>query len=233
MLLNGDSGIGIISRKRVATALALLMLFLLPGLAAATTITATAVSRANEDPYSALLTIDDAITPGSLVFSIAVNGDDSKINIKGFAAGLLDGTLLSGVSVVGDDVKRSFVNRGDQMLGKNRIDPTCTTCDLVVSFNKPAKGAIDRSVSFTVSDTAGPLRLSAFQSEDFALLLQVKGAHNVKGMKHGFFFHDRKLVILEGSMTTTPIPEPSTALLLVLGLAGLSVGERRTPTLRG
>ena len=233
MLLIGNSGIGIKSRRGVTATLALLMLALLPGLAAATTINATAVSSAGEDPFSARLTIDDAITPGSLVFSIAVNGDDSKIKIRGFAAGVLDGTLLSGVTVLGGNVKESFLNLGQNMLGTHPVDPSCTTCDLSVSFKKPVKGATDRSVSFTVSDAAGPLGLSAFQGQDFAVLLQVKGAQNVKGVQHGFFFHDKKMVILEGSMVTSPIPEPSTALLLALGLAGLSVGEKRTRALRG
>jgi PEP-CTERM motif len=68
--------------------------------------------------------------------------------------------------------------------------------------------------------------------QDFAVLLSVKGAYNTQGMEHGFFFRDRKMVVLEGVLSLTPIPEPSTAVLLVLGLAGLSLGERRTRALR-
>ncbi len=233
MLLNGNSGIGIKSKRGVTATLALLMIALLPGLAAATTINATAVSSAGEGPLSARLTIDDAITPGSLVFSIAMIGDASKIKIRGFSAGVLDGTSLSGVTVLGENVKESFLNLGQNMLGTHLVDPSCTTCDLSISFNKPVKGATDRSVHFTLSDTAGPLGLSAFQGQDFAVLLQVKGAENVKGLQHGFFFNDKKMVILEGSIVNSPIPEPTTALLLTLGLAGLSVGEKRTRALRG
>lgn len=231
MLRIGNSGIGY--RRGVTATLALLTLALLPGLAAATTINAIAVSPPGEDPFSASLTVDDTTTPGSLYFTIAVNGDDSKTKIRGFASGVLDGTVLSGVSVLGDDVKKSYLNLGDGMIGNNPVDPSCTTCDLVVKFNKPTKGDPDRSVSFTVTDTAGPVDISKFQGLDFAVLLQVKGAQNAQGAAHGFFFNDKKTVILEGSIVTSPIPEPSTALLLFLGLAGLSVGERRTRALRG
>lgn len=204
-----------------------------PMTATATTISSLATSTVGTDVYSALFTVDDSTTPGSLVGSIAVQGDDSKIRIRGFATGLLDSLSLAGVSVVGEDVKQALVNLGGNLLGTHSVDPACRTCDLVVTFNKQAKGDPDRSVGFTISSTGAPLTLAALTDQDFAVLLQVKGAYNSRGVEHGFFFRDRKLVVLEGTTGLNPIPEPSTAIMLVLGLAGLSLGERRTRGLRG
>ncbi len=228
MQLIGNSGSGICFRRGITSILALLVLGLLPGLAAATTVTATAVGSDGDDSFSALLTIDDAITPGSLVLSVAVQGDDSRIKIKGFASGLANNLVLSGLSVVGDDVKRSFFNMPEDEEGPRPIDPNCTTCDLVVSFKKPAQGGTDRSVSFTLSHATQSLELGAFANQDIAVLLQVKGAYNSRGEQLGFFFRNRKMMILEGEIGDIgTIPEPSMALLLGLGLAGLSIGERR------
>lgn len=215
---------GVLSRRWLGATL--LLLGLTPGMATAATMTSTATSTGPDENISAVLTVDDAITPGSLVFSIAVDGDDSKTTIKGFASGLTDGAL-NGVTVLGSDVTRSFLNLGEGTLGNNPIDPACTTCDLVVSFRKPARGDTDRSVQFTVSDSMGPLVLSRLQDQDFAVLLKVKGDYNRRGAEYGFFFRDSKMVILKGSMDLTPVPEPSTAILLVLGLAGLSAGAHR------
>ena len=218
--------------RRGPTILGFLILLTLPLSSTATTISSLATSTVGTEVFSALFTIDDGITPGSLVGSIAVQGDDSKIRIRGFATSLVDSLSLAGLSVVGEDVKRALVNLGGNRLGTHPIDPACKTCDLVITFNKPAKGDPDRSVGFTISDTAGPLSLGAFDNQDFAVLLQVKGAYNTRGVEHGFFVRDRKLVVLEGMTSLTPIPEPSTAFMLVLGLVGLSLGERRTRGLR-
>jgi len=232
MLLIGNSRssahLGLNSRKGIASILALLGLGLMPDLAGAATATATAVGSDGDDSFSALLTIDDAITPGSLVLTVAVQGDDSKIKIKGFASGLVNDLMLSGLSVVGDNVKRSFFNMPEDNEGPRAIDPSCTTCDLVVSFRRPAKGAPDRSVSFTLSHATQSLELGAFANQDIAVLLQVKGAYNSRAAEHGFFFRDRKLMVLEGEIgDINPIPEPSMAILIGLGLAGLSAGQRR------
>ncbi len=41
--------------------------------------------------------------------------------------------------------------------------------------------------------------------------------------------HDKKMMILEGRIgDSSTIPEPTTAVMLLLGLVGLSLGERRT-----
>jgi len=228
MQLIGKIGIGSYLRRGITSILALLVFALSPDLAAAATASTTASGTDGGDSFSALVTVDDAITPGSLVLTVAVQGDDSKIKIKGFASGLADAIVLSGLSVIGEDVKRSFFNMPEDDEGPRPIDPACTTCDLVVSFKKPVLGATDRSVSFTLSHATRSLELAAFSNQDIAVLLQVKGAYNNRAAQHGFFFRDKKLMVLEGAFgDIAPIPEPSMAILIGLGLAGLSLGQRR------
>lgn len=232
MLLIGNTRsrtqLGSVWGKGIPTLLALLVVGMSPDPAAAATATATATGSDGDDTFSALLTIDDAITPGSLVLSISVQGDDSKIKIKGFASGLANSLASNALSVVGDSVKRSFFNMPEDADGPRPIDPSCNTCDLVVLFRKPERNATDRSVGFTLSHATQALELGAFANQDIAVLLQVKGAYNTRGAQLGFFFRDRKMMILEGEIgDITPIPEPSMTILIGLGLAGLSIGQRR------
>jgi hypothetical protein len=132
--------------RRSPTIFGFLMFCVLPGLASATTISSIATSTVGTKDFAAILTIDDTTTPGSLVGSIAVQGDDSKVSIRGLAMGLMDSLSLVGVSVVGEDVKGALVNLGGNLLGTHTVDPSCTTCDLSITFNRQSKGDTDRSV---------------------------------------------------------------------------------------
>lgn len=244
MKLDVDSGKGIQTRRRGALVRSrrkgigaglvssIATFALLPGMAAAATIQGTATGTDGSDSFTALVSVDDATTPGSLVFSLSIQGDDSNVKFKGFGSGLIDSASLADLTVVGSDVKSFFFNTGQQPQkpGQPPIDPSCTSCDMIVRFNKPPKNSTDKSVSFTVSSaTQQPLSLADFSNQDVAVLLQVKGAWNTRGAAKGFFFHDKKMMILEGRIgDSSTIPEPTTAVMLLLGLVGLSLGERRT-----
>jgi len=191
-----------------------------PALAGATTLQSTATSGGN-DPIFAQLTIDDSVVPGSLTFSLTMAGDADNVRIKGFASGFLTDSLLPDVTVTGEDVKRVLMN----LTGDDAPPASCTSCDIALKLRK--RGA-DPVATFTVTHATQSLGLDQVAGQDFVVLVGRKFGQ--RDEQHTFFFVGRKeYSLLEGEIgVTLPIPEPSTALLVALGLGGLTLAGRRS-----
>jgi hypothetical protein len=190
-------------------------------LAAATTSNATVVktvaSTFTGDPLTVSVEIDDAAIHGSLVITLAVEGYGSAGDLRGFFAQVADESLLPGLFVTGDEVTDSFftangvidVGNGSNVRGGGSPCP----CDLGVEIGRPGIGQGDdfTSVSFTLSHVSMDLDVSLLQGQAIGVRVTSVG-------------DDR-----EGSSKLVGVvPEPSTAVLAALGLAGLaSIGRGR------
>ncbi len=197
-------------------------LFLLLGLASsanAATVTATATS-ANGSPLTGSLTIDDGIDPGNLVITLAL--DALQGDVRGFLAHIADPSLLDGLEVLGlngrsSEFRENRVGSAIKAKGLGRAGSACP-CDLGVKF--PAQTGT--SVTFTLTHETEDLTIALFYGQDFAIKasrLQLENGSSQgrsKGIKHD---------LLQGRVPN-PVPEPTTALLMALGLGGLSYAGR-------
>lgn len=192
---------------------------LLLGLATAAnaaTVTAPATSTKGK-PVSGSITIDDAIDPGNLV--ITLNVDAIKGNVRGFLTQVADESLLAGLSVVGGkafDIDANDVGKS----GKKNKPGTACPCDLGVAFDARS----GTTVTFTLTHATQDLTLGLFYGQDFAIkangLKVASAARGGRGYARGIGSS-----VLEGRVPN-PIPEPATAMLMAMGLAGLSYAGR-------
>lgn len=195
----------------------ILVLIGLASSAGAAVITAPATSGGSR-PINGTLTIDDGIDPGNLVITFAL--DAASGDIRGFLAQIADESLISGLSVVG------YNNRASQF-GENRIGKaeksnglgqpgSACPCDFGLKF--PAQTGT--SVTFTLTHATVDLTVSLFYGQDFAVKAAKIMTENGPGKSKGI-----KTAILQGQVPNV-IPEPTTAVLMVLGLGGLSYAGR-------
>lgn len=199
------------------------------GLAAsvqAATIT-TPLSSTHGASITGSLTIDDGIDPGNLVITATL--DVARGDVRGVLAHVADESLLDGLSVV--DARRRAVRFAEDRVGKalksrglGRVGSSCP-CDFGIVF--PAKTGT--TISFTLTHESQALTIALFYGQDFAVQASgirldepaSRGRGKSRGVQHA---------LLEGQ-APTPIPEPTTALLMGLGLGGLSLagaGRRRS-----
>ena len=212
--------------KRSGLLLSSAFLFTLLGLltlttsASAATVTAPATSTYGH-PLEGSITIDDAIDPGNLVITLSI--DAARGDVRGFLAQVADESLLAGLSVVGED-ERSFrfaanrIGKSQKGRGLGRAGTACP-CDVSVGFS--AKSGT--TVTFTLTHETQDLTLGLFYGQDFAIRASgLRVAYEQEGQRGGSVrHHGIRHSLLEGRIPN-PIPEPGTAMLMGLGLAGLS-----------
>lgn len=207
------------SLRRASSSRSLLTAFLvLIGLstaAGAATITATATSTGSH-PVDGTLTIDDGIDPGNLVITFDL--DVPQGDIRGFLAQFADESLIDGMSVVGypnrsSQFREDRIGKAAKSRGLGQPGTACP-CDFGLKF--PAKTGT--SVTFTLTHETEDLTLALFYGQDFSVKASKIRLEELtsKGKPRSL-----KNVILEGRVPN-PIPEPTTAVLMALGLGGLS-----------
>jgi hypothetical protein len=195
-----------------------ILALLLPGSSADAVTIETAVTSFTGDDSAARIILDDA-TAGSGDILVTVEAIVGVADIRGvfFDVGL-DVSELAGLSAIGTSVD-SFQS-GDVIdlgLGSNlHGGGSPCSCDFGVAIGTPGIGMDDfLAVSFTLSHDTLDLTLSMFFEQSVGVRLTSVGPDS----------WDR-----EGSSKlggVMPVPEPSTAAMLGLGLAALSLGSRR------
>ncbi len=190
------------------------------GAASATVIQATATSYTG-GPLEVTLQADDAAIPGDLVITLSISGPGAAIgDLRGFFLHVVDESLVSGLSVSGPDVTGSafLANAVSNVTsGKyfNGIKMPCP-CDLGVEFGTPGIGLDDlQQVTFTLSHATAALDVSFLANQQFGLFV-------------GNF--DNGVNRDGASKLLGVIPEPGAALLMGLGLVGLSSAGTRART---
>lgn len=190
------------------------------GNASATSFQATA-STIFGPPIEVILTVDDAAVPGSLVITLEVSGAGSTIgDLRGFFTHVSNESLIDGLSIEGASVtSTSFLSNsvidmgtGSNLIGSNSPCP----CDLGVDLGTPGVGQDDlQTVSFTLSHSTEALDVSLLSGQSFGV--RVSSIGNM-----GDDCRDGS------SKVVGVVPEPGTALLIGLGLAGLSAARPRS-----
>lgn len=182
----------------------------------ATTLEASA-SPFTGDPLTVSILIDDERDPGNLVIELAVDGGGNTADLRGLFAHVADESLLTGLSVLGDDVSPLIASadgvinpgRGNNLNGGGSPCP----CDLGIEIGSAGIGRDDiQSVTFTLTHATESLDVSLFDGQLFGVRATSVGASD--GPRNG------------SSKLFGVVPEPTTAVLMMLGLAGLSARRR-------
>lgn len=186
---------------------------IVPDLASATTVTAQAFPFTG-DPLSVTVSIDDAASPGDLVITLSV-APGYQADLRGFFAHIADETLLAGLSVAGAAVTDSAFSANaviDLGQGANvQGGGTPCPCDLGVEIGGPGIGQGDdfQVVTFTLSHSTANLTVDLLAGQSIGVRATSVGGES--GDRNG------------SSKLVTVVPEPSTAILSLLGLAGLAL----------
>lgn len=197
-------------------------LVMVPSLASATIVNSTATSFLGE-PMTASLTVDDESQAGDLVITLSIDAGPLTGDLRAFYAHVADESLLStGSTATGADVTDSlFAANSVSFLGPGTqvpdLLPGCgfPGCDFGVQFGTFGIGNDDiQSVTFVLSHATTDLTVDWLANLDFIVKLENVGAP--KGDRSGFSK-------LSG---TVVVPEPSTAIMMLLGLTGLTLAGR-------
>jgi hypothetical protein len=196
------------------------LLFLLP--VSATAISSSEGSNGGDgeanpftgDPISVSIDVDSTTEPGHLLITLSVDGDDVIGDLRGLFLQVSDESLLDGLSVVGEGITSAqFLANGVTNLGKGSNlngGGTPCPCDIGIEIGTPGIGRDDfQSVSFTLSHASEMLDASFLNQQSFGV--RVTSVGDPYGKRNG----SSKLIGV--------VPEPTTAILMLLGLAGLTV----------
>ncbi|MFO0688564.1 MAG: PEP-CTERM sorting domain-containing protein [Myxococcota bacterium] len=175
------------------------------------------------------ITIDDGVDPGNLVITAHV--DAASGDVRGVLAQVANESLLSGLSIIGTSSRNvrfdaNDVGKSGSSHGLSRSGSACP-CDFGIRF--PAKSGT--TVTFTLTHATQDLTIALFYGQDFAVQasgLRLGGSESSRGRGNSYGRgHGIRHALLEGRVPN-PIPEPTTALLMALGLGGLSYAGRST-----
>ncbi len=199
-------------------------LLLLPSFASATIVTAQATPFTGE-AVTATLTLDDESQAGNLVITLEIDAGALTGDLRSFYAQIADESLLAGLSVSGADVNSSaFSANSVSNLGNGTrvgtINEACSGggCDFgveigVLGFRSP----VIQSLTFVLSHISEDLTVALFADQSFALRINDIGPVSGDAVQNSY----SKLTGL------VVVPEPSTAILMLLGLAGLTAAGRK------
>ena len=190
---------------------------------ATATILQTTASTFTGTPLKVSLQVDDAAVPGDLVITLQVAGPGSTVaDLRGFFVHVSNESLLSGLSVTGPNVTSTTflanavtsAGSSNNMHGVSSASPF----DIGVQLGTPGIGSDDlRTVTFTLSHATESLDVSFLAGQGFGVRATSVGTGRCRN-------GSSKLVGV-----VPVVPEPGTALLIGLGLAGLA-GSRSRPS---
>jgi len=197
----------------------------LPGTASAGSADASPSAFRGATGASVRVMVDDATAPGSLQITLELEENGYIGDLRSFYAHVSDESLLAGLVVSGAGVTgwRAGAN-AVRSVGKSTsamADGSPCNCDLGIALGTPGWKTDDiRSITFTLSHVSENLDISLLDGQSFAIRVNKVG--QVGGRRRG---KSKLGGVLASSVTVAP--EPTTAVLMMLGLAGLaSVGRR-------
>jgi PEP-CTERM motif-containing protein len=171
---------------------------------------------------------------GNISVTLTVN--EGVADLRGFFLNIGDFSLLAGLSVTGDDVT-GFVVEDDGVINlKHGVNlnggGSPCPCDIGVAIGTPGTGKDDVFSTTFVLDADADLTLDAFAGELLGVRVTSVGSGDgdIKDPKDDFKDGPRNgSAKLVGTIPDpiVPVPEPSTALLIALGLGALGYAGRR------
>lgn len=216
------------SSQLFPTLFSLIGLALTLGTAASAATISAPLSSTYGPALTGSITIDDGADPGNLVITARV--DAASGDVRGVLAQVANESLLGGLSIIGADSRAvrfdaNDVGKSGKSRGVSRSGSACP-CDFGIRF--PAKTGT--TVTFTLHHASQALTIALFYGQDFAVQasgLRLANTLNRSSSEGHGYGRGRGIrhALLEGRIPT-PIPEPSTALLMALGLSGLSWAGR-------
>lgn len=215
--------------RRFAAALApivgLVLLSSLPGTAIAASADIEPLAFRGATGAAVRVMVDDATESGGIQITLELAENGYVGDLRSFYAHVTDESLLPGLVVSGEGVTRWDVGANSvRSVGKGTsamADGSPCNCDLGIAIGIPGwKGDDRRSITFVLSHVSEDLNLSHLEGEAFAIRVNKVG--KVGGKRRG---KSKLSGVMASSVTVAP--EPTTAVLMMLGLAGLaSVGRR-------
>lgn len=175
--------------------------------------TAGLASSFTGDELSVSIRVDGTSDPGHLVITLQVEGDGVLGDLRGVFFQVGDESLLGGLSVSGPQVSSSqFAVNGVTNLGHgsnlNGGGSPCP-CDVGIEFGSPGIGRDDfQTVRFRLSHASQALTADFLRDSEFGV--RVTSVGDIYGSRNG----SSKLVGV--------VPEPSSALLILLGLGAFT-----------
>ena len=165
-------------------------------------------------PLSLSIDVDSGSDPGKLVITVSVGDGDVIGDLRGVFFQVADESLLGGLSVMGKGVTSSqfsandVINLGNGANLKGGESPC--PCDIGVEIGSAGIGSDDfQTVTFTLMHVSESLGSDFLRKQAFGV--RVTSVGEIDGDREG----SAKLVGI--------VPEPTTAILMLLGLAGLTV----------
>ncbi len=194
---------------------ALALLLVLPSLASAasTTLTLSDTIGAGVD---VTIHADDGVDPGNIVITLSLESTGAAASLQSLHWFTNDDDLYPGVSSSGDDVQFNLFH------AENNGTASPCRCNLIAGFEEDYLGTASglQETTFVISHSTLALSLANLSETQVRVALIIDapnaGTNGEPWNKVRGHFSD-----------LTVIPEPSTAILMLLGLGGLSAVSRR------